>query len=1591
MKKRLIAILLCLATVVSFAVPGTLAFGETVGAQLFLDGAAVSEASFPVNEKLTLAVGSGTDGACQWQLYIPAIDAWVNIQGQTGVTCNVSYAMLSNALDGNGQAKIRASVDTGSGLVYSNEAVITPEEAGQSKDAPVMLKAVRPSASQNSTANTTPSVSDEELEPLYAEAERAEAARDQASAKAGAANAELQQAQARYNAALAAVNANPAADLEKAQADFDVAAAALSSAQAEYDAANDALNAAQAENDVEAATAAVANVQAATTKLTSANSSYNVASAALSSAQSAANAAGDSSTAQAELDAATAALDEAKSKAEAANAELEAAEAAYAKADAALNAALDGSSTGNTDSSTYETSTEGDKVYYYIKYYYYENGEEGEKVADDYVAELAKGSNFSDTVTIPVKQGYVPYLSTDLDTPYEKDTYDINVSNVTAEETVIKFYYRPAIVNYTVIHYQQNVDNDNYRLFETETRSGETNSEVPEVAKGYEGFTPLKYERPNIAADGSTVVEIYYDRIYVLMNFDLDGGYGTEPIYARYGAPIDNVATPTKAGYSFEGWSLTKENQSKVEVYTTMPAKNITYYAMWGEPNAVNYTVVYWKENPNDSDYSYWGSETKSETTGRKVSGSDSIPESIHNGEDEYFTYNAEKTQKDVEIKGDGSSIVNVYYKRNVYTLTFAITGLTCGQEEHYHDRSCEIVCGKEEHTHNWRCDYGNDCNREEHTHSADCFSCGKTEHWHDYPGCYGNVAVKTISAKYQQDIRSNFPIIGTDGNNYEGYWWLVPDEGEPFFEPDTYVVSIDTMPGKNITFTGSYKGKDAKIYYYIETLNGQNGATTYNNKNFDLYKTVITVNSGNLTYLEEFHDITGFTQWESDPVFNSEGRAKVKAENFLYYTRNSYKLKYYNYNGYLTANEATLQYQAPLTNYNVANPSYPSGLEPNAYEFEGWYTTENCVEGTKVDFTKMTMPASDVTLYAHWVPVQHTVKFYFDKSGMEQNPETPDATVEVDHGEKAETPDTPVREGYDFVGWFYMEDGKEKAYSFENMPVRKDLTVYGKWLSSNIVEYSVYFKTIIDGEEVEIAKAIESSAQEGITKTFDAKGAEELYPDYQETYFPDVKSHSMTLTKGAENSFTFWYTKKEAVPYTVKYINEETGAALIEDKVVTDNLKAVVTENFVPITGYMPDAYQKRLVVSGAEGAVNEIIFYYHADAEHAPVHVVHYIQNAENDEYSVYEEITDLETKIGQTYTTDILTIPGFEYDRATMNNTGNENGEVPATVADGKVSGTVDKAGLELKIYYNRNVYPYQVRYLEQGSGKELAPPKKSEEGKPVEGRYGQIITENAIEIDGYTLVSNKEQHLTIKIEELEENEEPTINVINFYYKENEVTINYVAVGPDGSVLGANNNIGNVSPEAETIKVLSGTAEGSTATPSSNAYRFDGWYIDPECETEVSEANGSLSEDGNTFVPGKDSSTELYETATYYAKFEYNLTTLTITKTVVGAGPGKGPDGFIFDVYEVNSDESLTKVATVAISGSGSTTIHGLTVGKTYKVVENRAWSCWYDASYGDNNPITLAASGNEVNVSNTYSYENILHGGHSVTNRNPVVNN
>lgn len=1093
-----------------------------------------------------------------------------------------------------------------------------------------------------------------------------------------------------------------------------------------------------------------------------------------------------------------------------------------------------------------------------------------QQVADPWTATVMAGGTYQSVVKSPVVVGYTA------------DQAEITVGGENIQEDQnFTVKYTPAVVKFSVKHLLQNVSNDEYtQNGDPEIRNGYTGDAVGEtLAKLYPGFYSLKYDATvKIAGDESTVVEVKYDRYYYLINFNLDGGYGVEPIYARYGAPI-NVGNPQKPGYTFTGWSG--------EIPETMPVieNPLSFTAKWKEGTA-GFTVVFWYENANDNGYSVAGTFTPANVApGTQKSSGDYQNQSFEGRDDKHFTYNTDKVET-VNVKGDGSTVLNVYYTRNTYTLTFKEGGakvLSCGKVEHKHSDSC--------------CKYGG-TGFDHWYHRDSCCKLGLSEHTHSN-SCY-KYSDLTITAKYGADIHSNFPI--KDGD--ETIWWVVP-EGCQSFVPGNNLGTIDTMPGENITFEKKASESGAKIYYYVETLNGEAGDTTHNGKNYKQYKVVDLKYSTrvSLTYAEEFHPITGFTQGDSNPYLPKDGKVRMERNNYLYYTRNSYELSFYNYNAVVDGKGGSVQYEAPLSSYSF-EPEYPDKLEKNAYVFDGWYTTSGCYEGSKADLSTLTMPASDLVLYAKWVPKTHTVKTYLTKDVLDNNGQAIQTWTDVPHGTAVKDPPAdPERKPYTFVGWFYISDtDEEKAFDF-SMPVNRDLNLYAKWRADVNVDYVIHYR-LEDGTT--IAEDTTGSALAGTTKTFAAKTFGMLNEGYQTGYYPLEGSHSIQMDIEGTNEYTFVYVAREKVNYTVRYLERNTETVLYAEK-SGETSDAVITEKFVQIPGYAPDAYQKQLVLS-ANDSKNVLTFWYTKDETHAPLQIIHLIQNLTNDEYTEYQSSTNLNATIGTDYSESPLTLTGFTYNEGKST-----------------ASGTLSADGLVLKLYYDRNVYPYEFRFLDQGTKKPIADPVANR------ARYQARVTQGAKEVPGYTLVLGTTNPQTIDIV-AEEGNTAVNNVKIFYYVEDTVDIKYEVVGPTGC--GTLDNYQN-----NTVKVIDGTPEGSTPTASAG-FKFVGWFKDEAC-TEAADA--SWIGDENKLTPGKTKNYGTqetpalgYEAATYYAKFEYDLADLIISKT--GCEDIDENQSFLFKV------EGEGFSTTVAIKGNTSVKITGLKVG-TYTVTEITDWSWRY----------------------------------------------
>lgn len=1087
-----------------------------------------------------------------------------------------------------------------------------------------------------------------------------------------------------------------------------------------------------------------------------------------------------------------------------------------------------------------------------IKYQF----EDGTAAANEWSAKIGKGQTMNKTVTSPTVVGY------------DADKAEVTINKVIENDETIIVTYKPALVSFTVKHYKQNVDNDDYVLAETDTtKTGYTKSPVGSgLAKSYTGFTALLYDTTTqIAADGSTEVEIYYDRNYYMMKFNLGGGYGVEPIYARYGAAI-NVGTPVKTNAKFLGWE-------PETIPTTMPANDSEYTAKWEENKTANVTVVVWGENPNDENYSFQKTFVTSQTVGSQftVPANGQVPcaleahthgtacyanvcgkaehthtqgecytitcgraEHTHdytcypgatNTEDEPIVHpsnpsNGQVYSGSLPFVGSWSRI---YINGKWYSYTGSanngtIVAPTCGRDAHTHNDDCRnITCTKEEHKHNDSCK-GLICTKAEHTHNDSCskglnmdptlwkfvssetvtvaadgssivnVKYDRTEFTltfrYDYSrGSFSKTG--TITQKWGADIGTDFTAMNTAAGNSK---WSRSSNGN---SPWTSYLQI--MPAENRTYyLTDTDGDEQTASYYIEKLDSSNADNT---ANYTL-KDSITTNSDGILGIttEDAYPIEGFTfrfgyTGNSRPTkftMNSSGNLVIgstEIEDYgnaddrkfggakFYYARNSYTLSYYNYNAPLEQTHS-VKYEAVLTEAPYAiTPPYPSTLEPNAYEFAGWYTSQECVPGTEVKWGEMKMPAANVVVYAKWTPVQHTVKTWLT-SELKAPVNLIDRNTNVqtvDHGAFAQAPADPTNGSYNFIGWFYIDDnGDEQAFMFDSMQIRKDMDVYAKWNSNALVTYTVHYQ-LEDGTPV--ADDTTGSALGGTTKTFDAKVGAELYEGYREGYFPNVKSHSITMSldAGVENVYTFIYTPAPEVPYTVKYLEVGTERVLHAEKYVEHNRASIVTENYVAISGYMPDATQKQLIIS-IDPDENVITFWYSVDTQHAPVQVIHWTQNVAGDGYTKNSQDYYLTETIGSTFTATSKTISGFEFklDKTVVTKADADNTQV----ATATLSAELTADGLIFNLYYDRIEYPYEFRFVNALDGTTAI-------ADPVTGtaRYGARVTHTApdyignymfvasVTVNGAAITQAQSRYIDIDIEDPAN--VASKNVVTFYY--------------------------------------------------------------------------------------------------------------------------------------------------------------------------------------------------------------------------------
>ncbi|MEA5152856.1 MAG: InlB B-repeat-containing protein [Oscillospiraceae bacterium] len=850
-------------------------------------------------------------------------------------------------------------------------------------------------------------------------------------------------------------------------------------------------------------------------------------------------------------------------------------------------------------------------------------------VSQPYSAQIAKGTEFKQNVAAPKISNYSvdTTISEGLGTgiSYVEDaehngSVAFDLAGVTSDITVT-LYYVAGQTTYKVHYWLQNLENDEYTEASDSPASvtGDVDAYTNAQDRQYEGFICQGIPQSTIAGDGSTEINIYYNRIYCTVVFDAKGGIdGPAPLYIKYGTVLSDIpASPTRAGYNFNGWSP--------EINTTVTS-DVTYAAKWEEKSATaDYTIVFWGQNANAEDeYSYLSSHEAWGNVNSTVNWDESTAIGVHEHTLECYGLSADAVavdpndgygDNDAKNHFEGSSLqsylvngsvcmykdgvgggkFNYYYflyvNGNYYVLNEEQYNSLKADEGHSVDdgRDTYSVCAAIEtscthaansnttmasirpDTSKWKYSTSEEVvinpdgstvlnvyfNRVEYTLTFN----------YDYDYYYNNYKKSsTITARWGQNIDAEYKAIADSAGST---FWSAKKNG---YGPYTNYFGV--MPVGNATYYNrGLTGSSGTMTYYMEDLNGA-------------YQAAFQVNGvGGYTVTDEDR-----YQFEGFAYDHGTSNGSKCAGAKFYYKRNSYNLSFYSASNSTADKTVKPLYQQNLGSFDYTPTSKPATVESDAV-FAGWYQNPECT-GEQFILSEYTMPSNDLALYAKWVNRSYTVTTYTDSSMKTKY--IYDGYTGAQSVEKYKTgaaPTDPTKDSEVFVGWFYLdENGTEQLFSF-TMPVTRDYALYPKFSDEVMVTYTVHY--YLEGSTTKLADDRTNSVKFGTTVTEKAKMGTDLnLVTYPNNYFPDKTSTSVVVNSLSQE-IIFYYREGATVPYTVNY-QDENGKKLIADKVVTDNKHSIVTETYVPIDGYTPKQFQITKELGYGGGDENVLIFVY-------------------------------------------------------------------------------------------------------------------------------------------------------------------------------------------------------------------------------------------------------------------------------------------------------------------------------------------------------------------------------------------------------------
>ena len=237
---------------------------------------------------------------------------------------------------------------------------------------------------------------------------------------------------------------------------------------------------------------------------------------------------------------------------------------------------------------------------------------------------------------------------------YNHEKKELSIAKEEVQELLKEKNDTKEETKYTVNFYNQD------ELLETQVTS-EINYPNPNK-KGYtfdgwyeDSNLTIKHESSTVTSDLNLYGK-WTPKNYKI-SFDSQGGNTLDAKEVTYDQTYGDLPTPTRQGYTFTGWYLNNTHitrQSKVQIM-----QDTTLKASWKADEHTVYQVNHYQENIDNDGYTLVDNQQLNGTTNSQVTPNTHLYDGFKS-----------PSKKEVIIKGDGTTVVNYYYQRNLYALT---------------------------------------------------------------------------------------------------------------------------------------------------------------------------------------------------------------------------------------------------------------------------------------------------------------------------------------------------------------------------------------------------------------------------------------------------------------------------------------------------------------------------------------------------------------------------------------------------------------------------------------------------------------------------------------------------------------------------------------------------------------------------------------------------------------------------------------------------------------------------------------------------------------------------------------------------------